>query len=243
MDKLGELFHTSLKFMDTKKDRDTLKALMAHATSASFVTKLQGIKNRTAIMHCKAQLATNLNIYRQIEITSLTARNDMTNVQQHCLHRRTVNRRKQAEFKTRHEKRGRMLKSEQFPELTTVMEFVFDELDRSEGGGGLEAHPRLTTDTLFLPADSCTFMKHAREAILRAAPPGFTISLSSCYNYTQNYRENSAGAKRHHHGMGINTNISLKKPSRTGVQKQVFIFMLLTQSLAISRRNHLSRNA
>ena len=111
MDNLGKLFHTSLKFMDAKKDRDTLKALMAHATSASFLMKWQCIKNRTVIMHCKEQLATNLDIYRQIEITSLTALNDMTNVQQHCLHRRIVNRRKQAEFKTKHETRGRMLKS------------------------------------------------------------------------------------------------------------------------------------
>ena len=154
---------------------------MAHATSASFVTKLQGIKNQMAIMHCKAQLVTNLDIYRQIQITSLTARNDMTNVQQHCLHRRIVNRRKRAEFKTKHETRGHMLKSEQFPELTTVMEFVFDELDHSEGGGGLEAHPSLTTDTLYRPADDCTFMRHAREAILLRLGSPFHFHLVQSY--------------------------------------------------------------
>ena len=64
-------------------------------------------------------------------------------------------------------------------------------------------------------------MKRAREILLAMAPKGFTISLSSCYNYTENYRHGSAQAKRHHSGKGVNASISLRKPPRTGVQELV----------------------
>ena len=47
-------------------------------------------------------------------------------------------------------------------------------------------------------------MKDAREAILSAAPEDFSISLSACFNYTQNYRKGTYQARRHHEGKGIN---------------------------------------
>ena len=64
-------------------------------------------------------------------------------------------------------------------------------------------------------------MAEARRVILEVAPPNFSISLSSCYNYTNSYRANSIQAKQHHHGKNINANISLNKPSRTLVSKLV----------------------
>ena len=88
-------------------------------------------------------------------------------------------------------------------------------------GGGLESHQRLTCDTLFRSADNSLVMPKAREILLKAAPPGFTISLSSCYNYTNSYKSTSRQAKQHHHGLGINANICLKRPSRTLVSKVV----------------------
>jgi len=64
-------------------------------------------------------------------------------------------------------------------------------------------------------------MPDARRILLEAAPPNFSISLSSCYNYTNTYRAKSRQAKQHHHGMGINANICLNRPSRTAVSKVV----------------------
>ena len=64
-------------------------------------------------------------------------------------------------------------------------------------------------------------MSEARRIILEVAPPGFSISLSTCYNYTNSYRSTSIQAKQHHHGKNVNANISLKKPSRTAVSKLV----------------------
>ena len=129
---------------------------------------------------------------------------------------------RQKNIRTIAEGRGRKLKCSQFPELATVLEYAFGERDiHTEGGGGLESHPRLTTGTLYRGADNATTMKQARELILALAPTAFNISLSSCYNYTENYRKGSEMAKRHHAYKGVNANISLKLPPRTGVQQLV----------------------
>ena len=64
-------------------------------------------------------------------------------------------------------------------------------------------------------------MKRAREIILSLAPDDFTISLSACYNYTENFRAGSAEARRHHAGKGVNAQLSLRKPHRTGVEQVI----------------------
>ena len=56
------------------------------------------------------------------------------------------------------------------------MEHAFGECNRVEGGG-LEAHPRLTTDIQYRASDNATTMKEAR--MISLAPRGFSISLSS----------------------------------------------------------------
>ena len=126
--------------------------------------------------------------------------------------------------KLRHvfEGRGRMLKGEEFPDLAAILEFSFGESDRIEkGGGGLESHPRLTDTVLYRAEYNNTIMKHARETILALAPKDFNISLSSCFNYTQNFKAGTYEAKRHHVGRGINACISLHKPPRIGTEKFV----------------------
>ena len=47
-------------------------------------------------------------------------------------------------------------------------------------------------------------MWQAREKIMLKAPENFKISLSTYYNYTMNYRENSRAAKQHQHGKNRN---------------------------------------
>ena len=87
--------------------------------------------------------------------------------------------------------------------------------------GGLESHPRLTNGVLYRTSESSTTMKHARATVLALAPPNFSISISSCYNYTENFGKNSHQAARHHVGMGVNAQISLKLPPRIGVEQLV----------------------
>ena len=64
-------------------------------------------------------------------------------------------------------------------------------------------------------------MKAAREILLSLAPSSFKISLSTCYNYTENYRKNSRQALQHHVDRDINAPLSLSKPPHTGVEQLV----------------------
>ena len=91
--------------------------------------------------------------------------------------------------------RGRQSKSEEFLDLAAILEFSFGEGDRIDRG--------LTDSVLYPAADSNTIMKDARETVLALAPEGFKIRLSSCFNYTQNYREGT------HSGRNINACLSL----------------------------------
>ena len=217
---IGDLFSHALKFADTKKDRDLIKGLFATATSTNFVAKLSNVKNKTAIAASKHELEGNLFEYEDIERTSRTVRNDMTNEQQRRLHKRIVVSRKNKEFRKKFDARGRLLKAEMFPELAHTLESIFVSGDK-DIGGGLESHSRLTTDILYRSNDNNLFMRQAREIILQVAPPNFSISLSSCYNYTDSYKDNSAAAKRHHAGKNINARISLKRPPRDTVSQLV----------------------
>ena len=93
------------------------------------------------------------------------------------------------------------MKATQLPDLAAAKEYAFGECDISRGGGGL--NPSSTTGTVYRAIDSATSIKEARQIVLSLAPP----SLSSCYNYTQNYRKGSIQSKRHHSGPGVNMSL------------------------------------
>ena len=73
-------------------------------------------------------------------------------------------------------------------------------------------------------------MKDAREAILALAPDDFTISLSTCFNYTQNFRKGTLEARRHHEGRGVNACLSLHKAPDTAPIKEKVINIHWTSS-------------
>ena len=109
-----------------------------------------------------------------------------------------------------------MLKYEQWPDLSKCLEYIFDNQDVTERAGeGLESHRRLKNEIRFRSKDNNTFMRQACEIIDNISPPSFSISLSSCYNYTMTYKKNSSAAKRHHHGMDVNEKLSLHRPPHT----------------------------
>ena len=166
----------------------------------------------------------------------------MTNEQQRRLTKRVIASKKQTLFKLRSETRGRTLLPDIFPELKVVLEEIFNY--GSEGMmGGLESHPRLTTDIMYRSRDNNLFMRQAREILLKVSPHGLGISLSSCYNYTKSYKEKTNAAKRHHAGRNIliflpswratsfkNARISLRCPPRTKVMKHVVNLHRITKN-------------
>ena len=220
---VGSCFKRALEYMDTKRDRDTATAIMERITSVKFVTgKLLDVKNKRAVQTCRDMLKPNLNKYEDIKFTSQVVRNDMTSENQYKLSLRIANKRKSMEILHIAPGRGRILKCEENQSLVPLLEYAFMESDvRDRGGGGQQSHPRLIDDTLYRTPDSNTNMKKAREIVIALSSPEFHISLSCCYNYTQNYKKNTFQAKRHHDGQGINAKISLHNPPRVGVNKFV----------------------
>ena len=221
LERLQNYVSPCLRYMDTHRDRQVLTALTAELTSISCASQLQGIQSRKGVRNAMTSLQPNLQNYIAIRKTSQVVRSDLTTLQQHKLTERIISSRKLKEIRTIAEGRGRKLKCSAYPELSTILSYAFGEYDRREGGGGVEAHPRLTTGTLYRASDCATTMKVAREVLLSLAPAGFDISLSSCYNYTENYRKGSTQAKQHHFGRDVNAPLSLKRPPRIGVEKFV----------------------
>ena len=66
-----------------------------------------------------------------------------------------------------------------------------------EDAGGFEAHAS-TSYNRNQSLDNITTMKAARDILLSLSPNTFKISLSSCYNYTDNYRK---GSRRYSYSM------------------------------------------
>ena len=148
---IGHLFSNALAFTDTKKDRDIIKALFTKATTVRFVADLMNRKNKSSIMACRDELEENLNNLDKLWKTSKIVRNDMTCEQQHRLTARIINKRKQNMLRLAYEPRGRKLKSDIFPQLGIVLENIFQ--GGEVGDGGLECHPRLTTNVQYRSKD------------------------------------------------------------------------------------------
>lgn len=212
---LKDNFRDVLRYLDSKRDRDVLEAVIAKITSVKSVVSIKGTKFKGSVSKHRATLDSTLKSFKEINQSCQTVRNDMTVTQQHAKFQREKEKIKNEQLKVVAEGRGRKLKCEEFPELAQYLEFAFGEGDRVlRGGGGLQADPRLLDSTLFKAADNATVMRHAKE-MLRKIKPDFKISTSCLYTYTMNYRKGTKQAERHHHGKGVNADISLHKPPNT----------------------------
>ena len=212
--RLAHLVVPSLQYMDTHRDRQVLKALIAELTSVKFTAEVLGFKSRQGVTSAKSAVSHGLARHLEIKKTSQIVRSDLTTRQQYELTPRIISKRKKDEIKTIAAGRGRKLKIEHFPELSIALSYALGELDVSQGGGG-------QTGTLYRGEGNATTMLQAREVLLQMAPSNFSISLSFCYNYTQNFREGTHQAKQHHAGRDINSLVCLKRPPRTGVPELV----------------------
>ena len=231
---IGSNCKTVMKYLDSKRDRDTLKAVLAKVTSVNFMMKLANVQDKRSFQRSKGLVGRNLELFKETKneiMSNSESTSDAERKKNNCV----LERMKLEKLRHIHKGRGRKLKCEEFPDLAGILEFAFGEGDRVDrAGGGLESHPRLTDTVLYRAADSNTVMRQARETILALAPEGFNISLSSCFNYTQNYREGTYQAKRHHSGKGINARLSLHKPPRIGVEQFVINLHWSTQNVNLT---------
>lgn len=135
-DRLQGVLKDMLRYIDTHRDRQVVKALIAEITNISFTSKLQELQSRRGTRSAKESVRTNLHKNVAIRKTSQIVRNDMTNPQQNQLTERIISRRKLQEIRTIAPGRGRKLKCSEYPEMAAVLEYAFGENDIKEGGGG-----------------------------------------------------------------------------------------------------------
>jgi hypothetical protein len=224
---IGDVYRTALDYMDSERDRNTLKFILTKITSINFMTRLQDTRNKKALQTCRDLVPKQLNKFanlRQQLSEKLQERKPSPRQEKQLLCRKLQIEKIRQIRSRRNINTGAKLKIEEFPDLVTILEYEFGEGDDiKRGGGGLESHSKLHNDILYRAADNKTKMQDAREAILAVAPEDFSISLSACFNYTQNYRKGTYQARRHHEGKGINACVSLHKAPDTAPVKDVVI--------------------
>lgn len=232
---IGDKYRSVLEYLDSRRDRDTLKSVLTEITSANFMMKLANVQDKRTFQRLKDLVKVNLKLFEDMQEEMKQADEALSDVAKRNKRHRILQKMKIEKLRHVFTGRGRELKSEEFPDLAGILEFAFSESDRIDrAGGGMESHPRLIDTVLYRAADSNTTMKHAREIVLALALERFKISLSSCFNYTQNYREGTYQAKRHDSRKGINACLSLHKPPRTGVQQLVVNLHWSTQNVNLT---------
>lgn len=69
-DLIGGCFNEALEYMDSKRDRDMVIALMERLTSVNFVSKkLKKVQNKKAVQGCRDTFKENLTRFREIKQT------------------------------------------------------------------------------------------------------------------------------------------------------------------------------
>ena len=215
VEKAEKEYSSVREMLTSKTDRDLLALLMTKLTSVNFVTdKLHHVQNKGPVRRFRDAFPDVQENFSDFKRKCLVVRDDMTGEQQRRLTRRLQERGKHKILNVRKPGSGRLLKSTEFPELSTVLEAAF--------GQGAEIHPRLTEGTHFRAPDCAMIMRQAQELLEICGPPNFSISLSTCYTYTQNYKSKTHQAKRHHSSKPeVNAKVSLKPLPRVGVRQEV----------------------
>ena len=110
---------------------------------------------------------------------------------------------------------GRIPLAKMYPQLANLMLNIFDSNE------GLQSHPRLVCETLYLHNNVSMNMPRCVSILEQVS--GIDMSLSCAYSYTDNFRSKTHQAKRHHEGKGLNPGISLHKPTRDGFSKELSV--------------------
>ena len=97
-ERLEDIFTTTLRYLDTPRDRQVMKGIISHITSIKFSTKLQGLKSKQGTMAAKKAFIPKLQKYKSIERKSQLVQSDLTTKQQYKLTRRIISARKTKEY-------------------------------------------------------------------------------------------------------------------------------------------------
>ena len=81
---LKDNFKEILQFLDSKRDRDVLEAILANITSVKNVVSIKGTQFKGIVGGHRSTLESKLKHFTNIKVTSQTVRNDTTVSQQHA---------------------------------------------------------------------------------------------------------------------------------------------------------------
>ena len=62
-DVIGDDFHVICEYMDSKRDRDTLKAILNQLTSSTFMAKLANVQDKRTFQRAKTQVTRNIQLF------------------------------------------------------------------------------------------------------------------------------------------------------------------------------------
>ena len=189
----NSLIIPALGFASSERDRKLLKFVLTKLTNVNLLSKKCVVSfDKKGLKRNEVEMEKNLDKFVEIKKSSQT--NYMCKKQK-------------LSIEVRQEGSGRPFIAEKYPLLTSCLLSLFDS-----AGQGLQAHPRLICDTLFLQRKSWLDMPRAVSVLGQAF--GINISLSAAYTYTNNFKSKTLQAKRHHEGKDINPGISLQKATR-----------------------------
>ena len=147
---IGSTYDTLLQYLDSKRDRDTVKAILTEITSAKFMGKLANVQDKRSFQYSKGTVARNLQLFEDLKSEIQVIDPLMTEEVKRKKRNRLLQSMKLEKLRHVFKGRGRKLKCD----LTGILEFAFGESDRVDrGGGGLESHRRLTDTVLYRAAD------------------------------------------------------------------------------------------
>ena len=112
-----ENFRYVLRYLDSKRDRDVLEAVIAKITSVKSVVSIKSTKFKGSVSKHPATLDSALKSFKEINQSCQTVRNNMTVSQQHTKVQREKETIKNEQLKVVAEGRGRELKCEESLEL------------------------------------------------------------------------------------------------------------------------------
>lgn len=196
MNKVNALIVPALGFATSDRDRDLLKFILTKLTSATYMSKhCPALKfSKKALSRNKLKMEQSLDQFVKLKQSS----NSSYNCKKEKIELSKASRMPGS---------GRVSLAKDFPELASCMLMLFDS-----SGQGLQSHPRLICETLFVKQKSWLDMPRAVSVLQQTF--GIPISLSAAYTYTENFRSKSHQARRHHEGLKINPDISLRKSTR-----------------------------
>ena len=77
-DVIGGDFKIICEYMDSKRDKDTLKAILTKITSATFMAKYADVQGKRTFQRAKNQVNMNIEVFKKMkdEVEAIVERND-----------------------------------------------------------------------------------------------------------------------------------------------------------------------